>query len=619
MIPSPGSDFYSYVNDAWQHRVHMPVYEDSYNISNEVEDNVNRELLKCIESHTRTQPTHPLSILVGSIIHGHGNNIEDLKAQLQRLTKLRTDNDIGNTIGYLNSLQCSSPIHIAIRTNCHGHCCVYIGEPVLGLPEHINYSHSETVAKYKSYLSSLGKLFDISLLDTVYATEHRFAASVFDGRGDEGRAYHFSQLCSKYPNIPWSAIMEGYGFKDEIHTRVEYRISNVDYIQQLNADFSAILRPAWIRWLQSMLLFTFVEHLPVPYSDLHFEFYSHFLKGTLRKLPRHIYLLRILNDYVPQLLGSVCISAVSSKDIKDRVTEMVKYLKLSTCHRISNSDWLHAKTRRKALEKAKAMLFQVGYPSHWTTETDGVILTPERLLTNLFSITHRETERMIDDLRANNCGRDTSVWIDSPFIVNAYYYSDKNMLMIPAGSLRPPFFDRRRSLAWNLGGIGSVIGHEISHGFDDDGRLYDARGYSKNWWLPQDDKLYHSYVRRIIKLFDGIPYMGGVVSGKRTLDENIADLCGVSISLGALNERLKTHTNAERLRAYRDFFTSYATSWRTKMRPKKALISLRTSEHAPAKLRVNCIVKQFDEFYEAYGIKAGDVGWVDPSERIRIW
>jgi putative endopeptidase len=193
------------------------------------------------------------------------------------------------------------------------------------------------------------------------------------------------------------------------------------------------------------------------------------------------------------------------------------------------------------------------------------------------------------------------------------------MLMIPAGSLRPPFFDRRRSLAWNLGGVGSVIGHEISHGFDDDGRLYDEKGFCTNWWLPQDETAYHGMTQKIIKLFDGVPFMGGTVDGRRTLDENIADLCGVSIALGALRDTMTTASESERRRAYREFFISYATSWRTKMRPKKALFALRTSVHAPAKLRVNTIVQQFDEFYEAFDIRPGMEGWIAPAKRIRIW
>ena len=616
MSHSPGGDFYSYVNDEWQHRVHMPNYENSYNISDEVEDTVNRHLLACIESHTRTHPEHPLSVVVNSVIHNGRNNTDDLLSQLAMFS---TDTEIGYAIGYLNSLQCSSPIDIAIRSNCHGHCCVYIGEPSLGLPGKHNFTDPETVAKYKTYLSTVGRLLHLPHFDKVYDIEKPFVAAIFDGKGDEEKTYTFDALAAKYKHIPWAAILTGFGFDTPLYTRIEYRITNTDYIRKLNKDYTSIHHEAWTRWLQSMFIHSFIEYLPAPYSNLHFELYSHFIKGTPRKLPRSMYLLRILNNYVPQLLGSVCIGKICSDDTKRRATDMVHRLKESTQHRIEEAVWLHSRTRRKALEKVAAMLFQVAYPAHWKIETEGITLYKDRLLTNLLSIGSRETVRHIAQLRADDCGRKPSIWDDSPFIVNAYYYTDRNMLTITAGSLRPPFFDARRSLAWNLGGIGVVIGHEISHGFDDDGRLHDKEGERTNWWFPRDERMYHIYTQKIVKLFDGVSYAGGIVNGKRTLDENIADLCGISIALGALNTALAAESKVDRLRAYRDFFTSYATSWRTKDRPKKALFSLRTSVHAPAKLRVNLIVKQFDEFYEAFNIREGDLGWIEPSKRIRIW
>ena len=596
----------------------MPNYTSSYNISNEVEENVNDHLTTCIRNHRASHPTHPLSVLVHSILHGGTENVEDLHEQLEHIQSIRTEYHIGYVIGYLNSIHCSSPIDVSIQRNCHGHCCIYVGESTLGLPERHMFEERDIVAKYKAYLRSVGTLCSIPRLDTVFTTEHRFAESAFHGK-DEGSQYTFERLGAVFANIPWIAILEGFGCSDTVYTRLEYRISNVDYIRQLNTEFPRLGRADWIRWLQSMLLHTCIEYLPDPYANLHFSFYEHVLKGSIRKVPRSVTLLRILNDYVPQLLGSVCIGSVASATTKAHATALVQQLKRSTHRRITEATWLHASTRRKALDKVSAMLFQVAYPSRWRLETDGVPLHPSRLLTNLLLLSRHDTVRQIHQLLHDDCGRHPSRWVDSPFIVNAYYYSDKNMLMIPAGSLRPPFFDRRRSLAWNLGGVGSVIGHEISHGFDDDGRLYDEKGFCTNWWLPQDETAYHGMTQKIIKLFDGVPFMGGTVDGRRTLDENIADLCGVSIALGALRDTMATSSESERRRAYREFFISYATSWRTKMRPKKALFALRTSVHAPAKLRVNTIVQQFDEFYEAFDIRPGMEGWIAPAKRIRIW
>ena len=191
-------------------------------------------------------------------------------------------------------------------------------------------------------------------------------------------------------------------------------------------------------------------------------------------------------------------------------------------------------------------------------------------------------------------------------------------MVVPAGMLRPPFFDLERSLAWNLGGIGAAIGHEITHGFDADGRNFDAEGNYKDWWSPSDERTYTKMTEAVVELFEGQKYMGGKVSGERTLDENLADLGGLSIALEALRPHLPS-TPAERKKALCEFFSSYAVSWRQKDRPKKAKHALLMDSHAPPSLRVNLIVRQFAEFYEAFGIKAGDDGWIDPSMRIEFW
>jgi putative endopeptidase len=193
--------------------------------------------------------------------------------------------------------------------------------------------------------------------------------------------------------------------------------------------------------------------------------------------------------------------------------------------------------------------------------------------------------------------------------------------VIPGGMLRPPFFDLRRSVGWNYGGIGAAIGHEITHGFDADGKNYDVNGTYKEWWAKTDNEKYEEMSKGLIALYDGAEYLGGRVDGSLTLSENIADLGGVSIALQALQAYLREQkaSTSKTLEAYRDFFESYAVSWRNKDRPKKAKQSLFLDVHAPAPLRVNSIVRQFREFYEAYGIKEGEEGWIPEKDRVYLW
>jgi predicted metalloendopeptidase len=208
------------------------------------------------------------------------------------------------------------------------------------------------------------------------------------------------------------------------------------------------------------------------------------------------------------------------------------------------------------------------------------------------------------------------------FEVNAYYYSDKNMMVVPAGILQSPFYDLKKSDAWNLGGIGAAIGHEITHGFDDDGRMYDKAGVMKNWWSDTDLEKYIAVTKDLVKLFNKETYMGGKVNGQLTLSENIADLGGVAIALEALEETFmenKAHDTGKRKKALQEFFTSYAVSWRNKDRPKKARQSLILDRHAPAPIRVNLIVRQFAEFYEAFDVTEKDPGYIPVDQRIQLW
>ena len=193
------------------------------------------------------------------------------------------------------------------------------------------------------------------------------------------------------------------------------------------------------------------------------------------------------------------------------------------------------------------------------------------------------------------------------------------MMTIPAGILTPPFFDLHRGEAWNLGGIGAAIGHEITHGFDEDGRNYDKDGNYSPWLSTEDSHKFTRLANITVMLYQKQHIHGGVVNGRRTLSENLADLGGLAIALEALRQTLVGKSVGDQMTAFRDFFISYAVSWRTKQRPEKAKQALLLDRHAPAQLRVNLVVRQFQEFYDAFGIKEGVAGYVPVAERIVFW
>lgn len=628
---NPGVDFYKYVNKEWQAHIHLPPYYDSFGVSEEIEEEVRDSLLHSIEKQRREDPTDPVSMIATSFLHtkSQHNSVVDLQRILNTFDCISDTANVAHSIGALNKIQTSAPISLVVANNAYNvnKCCVYLYEPSLGIPKQYYDSESRRrnpiMTHYIQLLTALGKRMNIESLESVVAIESEMLHVLSED--DELSNIEFihnlntyTELCKKYKNIPWGNIMKGWGASEKVYKHACFIVTNPRYFSKLNKMFRDADLETWRTWMRAMTLLSFVEYLPPPFDDMHFELYGRALKGNTEKLPQKFLTLSVLQRYATQDLSKMFVKYDVHTKTKTLATRLVKELLHATLERLDALDWMSIHTKKGAIQKVKSMKFQVAYPDIWDSETEGVAIDPERPLLNIVNLATQDTMHVIDNLAHNRCKRTETHWDDGAFEVNAYYYPEGNRIVIPAGILRAPFFDVDRSDAWNLGGIGSVIGHEITHGFDADGRMYDAHGEYASWWTTRDTHTFNILTQKVIDLFDDVEYMGGSVNGTLTLSENLADLGGVAIALQALNNTLSTNA-AERKKAYTEFFTSYAVSWRTKDRAKKAKDSLLSDSHAPAQLRVNLVVKQFQEFYEAFGIGPDDEGWVPPEKRIRLW
>ena len=289
----------------------------------------------------------------------------------------------------------------------------------------------------------------------------------------------------------------------------------------------------------------------------------------------------------------------------------------SAIKRLGTIEWMQPKTRLKAIKKVKSIHMGVAYPNIMPKDPD-VILNPEQFIKNIFLLGNAEFQR---DLKNANTKLNPEKWEDAIFEVNAYYYNEGNRLILPAGILKYPFYDQSASDGWNLGGIGATIGHELTHAFDMDGKDYDENGNRNPWWTSDDNKKYNQKTKSIISLYDKTKYFNQYINGTLTLSENISDLGGLALSLMTLKTRLEKRkvNNEVRMKELCEFFISYAVSWRTKEKRKKAMQSLFTDLHSPPIARVNNIVRQFDDWYECFDIKPGNILYTAPEERIRIF
>ena len=625
---TPGTDFYSYINNEWLKTVHLPPYDGSYSVSEEIEDDVRDKLLTMIQDLRTSNPDDPISKISTSFLQNsyQKHSIRTLHVLLRRIACMTTKEDIGSMIGIMNRIQAATPLSIIVSGDSYktSQCCVFLYESEIGLSSRHYYDESTVIHHYKRLLHALTDLFYTEPLETVVHTEKMLLPylSNSDERYNINFTYNphsYEKLRAEYKDIPWSSIFLSWGLTESIMKKTTFVVTNKRYVAKLEDMFRSFDLSAWKTWLTCHMILSFLEYLPPPYDDLQFHLFGKILKGKTEKIPQKYLTLHILKKYTPNDLGKLFVDNLVAPETKHVATKLIQTLKRATIRRLKRLTWMDPSTREKAVEKVKHMKFQVAHPDVFSSETKDCEIAEDEPLQNILNLNAADTDRMIEDLKKRDCDKSVENWNDGTFEVNAYYYSEGNMMVIPAGILRAPFFDVNRSHAWNLGGIGSAIGHEITHGFDVDGRMYDAKGNYKNWWTEQDVANYELCTKAIVSLFDGQNYMEGKVDGTLTLSENLSDLGGMAIALEALNTLLENSTEAERKKAYIEFFTSYGISWRNKDRPKKALESLFTNSHAPSQFRVNLIVKQFVEFYQAFDISEGDPGWTDPKDRIVLW
>jgi predicted metalloendopeptidase len=303
-------------------------------------------------------------------------------------------------------------------------------------------------------------------------------------------------------------------------------------------------------------------------------------------------------------------------EIKRETGRFVEELVDVAKDRLQETEWLQPSTRKQAVEKVQRMILSIGYPDRFAKLSIPTVKS-DNLLENLLQLGEWQTSYEIS--RLGETRKEQKDWDEPVFAVNAYYYSQSNEMVIPLGSLYWPFYSSTAKLGWNYGGLGCILGHEMTHAFDKEGKEYDPDGFPKKWWTESDNRAYNKKSRSLIQLYNQQTILNHPVSGSLTLSENIADLGGMAIALNALNRHLEKSGDDDRKKAYQQFFLSYAVSWRLKEKPEKTLQSLFLDHHAPPSLRVNLIVSQFDEWYSAFEIQETDPMFIPPEKRIRIF
>jgi putative endopeptidase len=500
----------------------------------------------------------------------------------------------------------------------------------LGLPDESYYSdatHADILVAYSGHLPGFLDLAGVpdsaAHGEAIVRLETELAAGHWDrvASRDSSKTYNpmgRAGLDELMPAELWDAWLDGLGAQPSVLEQVVVR--QPDFFRALAGLLTQDRLPAWRSWLTSRIIRSLAPYGPAELVEKNFDFYGRTLSGTPELRERWKRGVAFVESAANEAVGRLYVERHFPPESKQRMDALVNNLLAAYRGEIRKLPWMSEDTRARALDKLDSFTPKIGYPARWR-DYSTLTVTPDDLVGNAARAAAFELDRELSKLGGPV---DRDEWFMSPQTVNAYYNPGMNEIVFPAAILQPPFFDPAADDAVNYGAIGAVIGHEIGHGFDDQGSKYDGRGALHDWWTPQDRAAFEALTGRLIEQYSALEPRstpGHRVNGALTIGENIGDVGGLGIAYqawqialgGAEPPVIDGRTGAQR------FFLSWATVWRLKMREAEQIRMLAIDPHSPAEFRCNQVVRNIDGFHEAFGVEPGDALWLDPADRVRIW
>ncbi|MBF6469518.1 peptidase M13 [Nocardia beijingensis] len=521
----------------------------------------------------------------------------------------------------------------------------HVTQSGIGLPDESYYRQEEFAEIRAKYIAHIGRMFALAAadpqvagllpdeLDTVgervFALERKLAAGHWDvvRRRDAELRYNlttFAELAADNPEFDWaawtSALAEGVeGAGAELFA--ESVVRQPDYLRTFARLWADEPLADWQAWAAWRVLRSRAPYLTEAVVEENFDFYGRTLTGAEENRERWKRGVTLVQDLLGEAVGKLYVAEHFPPEAKARMVELVANLQEAYRRNIAELEWMGQDTRVAALAKLEKFTPKIGYPDKWR-DYSGVTIDPDDLVGNYRRGYAAEHDR---DLRKLGGPVDRDEWFMTPQTVNAYYNPGMNEIVFPAAILRPPFFDMNADDAANYGGIGAVIGHEIGHGFDDQGAKYDGDGNMVDWWTDEDRAEFGKRTKALIDQYDVLSPKDlpdeHTVNGQFTIGENIGDLGGLSIALAAYRISLggAEAPVIDGLTGLQRVFYGWAQVWRTKARAEEAIRRLATDPHSPPEFRCNAVVRNIDSFHEAFGVEPGDALYLEPAERVKIW
>jgi putative endopeptidase len=507
---------------------------------------------------------------------------------------------------------------------------IYLSQSGIGLPDESYYRDVKFAKAREAYVAHVAKMLELAGLpdakakaDRIMALETRLAKAHWDRvkSRDDTLTYNKmdrAALDKLAPGFDWSTWATASGAPESSIAEVVVR--QPSYVTAMAEALDAVPLADWKDWLAWNVVHAHAGFLSKPFVDEHFAFYGKTLTGAPENRPRWKRGVAAVEGAMGEAVGKLYVAKHFPPQAKERMKTLVANLIEAYRRDIQALDWMGPETKKKALEKLSKFTLKIGYPDKWR-DYSKLEIRRDDLAGNIKRAAAFEFDRQIAKL-----GKpvDKAEWGMTPQTVNAYYNPGMNEIVFPAAILQPPFFDLEADDAVNYGGIGAVIGHEIGHGFDDQGSKYDGDGNMNDWWSDLDRKEFEKRTKLLIEQYDGFePKLlpGHRVNGALTVGENIGDLGGLTIAYKAYKIALggSEPPVLDGLTGPQRLFIGWAQVWRAKSREAEGIRRLATDPHSPPEFRCNGVVGNLVEFYDAFGVKEGDKLWLPPEKRVRIW
>jgi putative endopeptidase len=634
----PGDDLFRFVNGGWLARTEIPADRSNYGSFSKLADDVETNVRAIAEeAAASTAAAGTEQRMIGDFYSSFMDEarveqlgLTPLDAELRRIDTIKSRTALVDYLSHLQILGINNPIAMAIQPDAKRPdvYTIYADQAGLGMPDRDYFLSDDAkfVAmrdKYRKYVADLlaltGHKDATGAATKVVALETRLARAQWpnvDLRNVD-KVYNPFDLAGAgklTPAIDWPRYLEMMGVAD--HDSVI--IGEPSYFKELSRAFGDVPLAVWRDYLRVRVVDDLAPYLNSAVVESAFDFNGRTITGTPQIRPRWKRALGEAEASIGDMLGKAYVARHYPPAAKARMDQLVVNLRAAFASSIDELEWMGPETRRAAHAKLDSFTVKIGYPEKWK-DYPGLVIRRDDLVGNVLrarEVNHRREVRKLGQ------PIDRTEWLMTPQTVNAYYNPLANEIVFPAAILQPPFFDMNADDAVNYGGIGAVIGHEISHGFDDQGRKFDGQGMLRDWWTEEDNGRFQARAGALVKQYSAFsPIPGLNVNGELTLGENIGDLSGIAVAYKAyrLAQGGATPPVIDGFTGDQRFFLGFAQIWARKYRDDELRKRLLTDPHSPSEYRCNGVVRNVPQFAAAFDVKPGDKLYLPPEEQVRIW